>query len=110
MIPLYLVAWGITVVIESPIVAAFYPDRRARMGAVCAVATSLTNLSMNVLLPRWLGTGMTFLLVGEAAALLLEAAVYWLVAKPRDPGRALAASAVANSASFGAGLLLRGFL
>lgn len=77
------------------------------MAAVCAVTTSVTNLAMNVFLPRWLGTGMTFLLVGETGALLIEAAVYALVAKPRDPGRALAASAVANSASFGAGLLLR---
>jgi hypothetical protein len=36
----------------------------------------------------------------------LEAAAYAIVARPRDAGRALAASAVANGASFGVGLVL----
>lgn len=110
MIPPFILAWAITVAVESPCVAAFYPGRRASMAGVCAVVTSVTNLAMNVLLPRWLGTGTTFLLVGEIGALLIEAAAYAVVAKPRDVGRALAASAVANGASFGVGLVLPALL
>jgi hypothetical protein len=106
LIPPFVLAWALTVAIEAPIVAAFYPRRRAFMAGACAVATSVTNLAMNVLLPRWLGTGTTFLLVGEIGALLIEAAAYAMVARPRDAGRALAASAVANGASFEVGLLL----
>lgn len=106
MIPPFLFAWAVTVAIESPCVAAVYPGERWKMAGVCAVATSVTNLAMNVLLPRWLGVGLAFLLVGEIGALLLEAAVYALVRRPRDVGRALVASALANGASFTVGLLL----
>jgi hypothetical protein len=104
--PPFVLAWAITVAVESPIVAAFYPRRRVAMAATCAIVTSVTNLAMNVILPRWLGTGAAWLLAGEIGALLIEAAAYAIVAKPRDVGRALAASAVANGASYGVGLLL----
>jgi hypothetical protein len=43
--------------------------------------------------------------LGEALALALEAALYAAVARPLELGRALAASALANGASFAAGLL-----
>ena len=76
------------------------------MAGACAVATAATSLFMNLVLRRWLGAGLTHLLVGELAALLLEALVYALVARPRDPGRALVASALANGASFTAGFWL----
>ena len=99
-------AWLITLVVEVPCVAAFYPGQRRRMALVAAVATSATNLPMNLLLPAWVGTGDTFLLTGELAALVLEAAVYSLAARPRDVFRAAAASALANGLSFAAGLLV----
>jgi hypothetical protein len=76
------------------------------MALACAFAPSVTNLAMNVLLPRWLGTGRTFLLTGELAALVLEAAFYSFVARPKDLARAVSASALANGLSFTAGLVL----
>jgi len=39
---------------------------------------------------------------------VLEALAYLLLSRPRDPGRALIASALANSASFAVGLALAG--
>lgn len=106
MIPPFAFAWMVTVAVESPCVAAVYPGERWKMAGVCAVATSVTNVAMNVLLPRWLGVGLAFLLVGEIGALVIEALVYALVRRPRDVGRALVASAVANAASFSVGLVL----
>jgi hypothetical protein len=104
-LPGYLIAWIITVALEVPCVAALYPGQRARMALACAIATSATNLPMNLLLPRWLGTGRTFLLTGEIAALVLEAAVYFFAARPKDLARAITASALANGLSFAAGLV-----
>lgn len=106
MIPAFAFAWAVTVAVESPIVAAVYPGQRRKMAGVCAVTTSVTNLAMNLLLPRWLGIGVAYLLVGELSALLLEALVYAAVRRPRDVGRALVASALANAASFSSGLVL----
>lgn len=99
-------AWLVTLAVEVPCVAALYPGQRGRMALAAALATSATNLPMNLLLPRWLGAGQAFLLTGELLALVLEAGVYLLAARPRDLPRAAAASALANGLSFGAGLLL----
>ena len=106
MIPPYAIACAVTVAIECPIVAAVFPGQRLRMAAVCAVATAATNLFMNLLLRRWLGAGLTHLLVGELSALVLEALAYVIFCRPREVGRALVASALANGASFSAGFLV----
>jgi hypothetical protein len=103
-----LLAALLTVALETPCVAWRYPGQRLRLGLACALGTAATNLAMNVLLPRWLGTGAAWLLVGEGGALLLEGVLYTAVARPRDPVRAFTASALANGVSFGAGLLLWG--
>jgi hypothetical protein len=103
----YLLALGITLVLETPIVAALYPGRRLRLAVVCALASTATHLFMHVLLPGWLPRGVSALQVGEAVATLAEAAAYAVAARG-EVGRALVASALANSASFGAGLLLFG--
>jgi hypothetical protein len=99
-------AWLLTLAAEVPLVALVYPGQRTRMAAACALGTTVTNLAMNLALPRWLGAGAAFLVVGEAGALLLEAALYARVGRPRDLARALVASALANGASFAAGLML----
>ena len=96
----------LTVIIEVPCVGLMYPQKRARMMLTCAVITSATNLAMNIWLPRWLGSGATFLIVGETAALALEALTYWLISKPHELARAVAASAFANALSFASGLWL----
>src|SRR5512142_1725984 len=102
----YLVALGITLVLEVPIVAALYPGRRARLALVCAVATTATHLLLHFGFPRLLPRGSPVLLAGEAFATLSEAAVYAVFG--RELGRALVASGLANAASFGAGLILFG--
>lgn len=106
MTALYLVALGITLGTEVPVVTLLYPGQRLRLGAACAVATTATHLAMHFVLPGLLPAGISALLAGEAFALAAEAAVYLAVSRPHDPGRALVASALANSLSFGAGLVL----
>jgi hypothetical protein len=106
LLPPFIFAWLVTVLIEAPIVAAFYPRRRLRMALVAAIATSATNLAMNLFLPRWVGVGTAFLVLGEGGALLTEAAVYTLMGHPIDHPRALAAAGLANASSFAVGFVL----
>ena len=105
MMPAVVFAWLVTLTIEVPCVALWYPGQRRRMAVVCAITTSITNVVMNVLLPRWLGPDAA-VGFGELGALGVEAAVYALASRPRDIGRALAASGLANGLSFAAGLIL----
>lgn len=106
LLPPFIFAWLVTVIIEAPIVAAFYSRRRLRMGLVAAATTSATNLFMNLFLPRWVGVGMAFIILGEGGALLVEAVVYSLMSQSNDHARALAASGLANASSFAIGLVL----
>jgi hypothetical protein len=96
----------LSVAVEAPIVAAFYPRRRLRMATVAAVATSATNVAMNLLLPHWESSAAAFLFLGEGASFAVEAIVYALGARPLDLPRALAASAFANATSFAFGAFL----
>lgn len=107
MYSLVITAWLVTVAIEAPIVAIIYKNQRGRMALASALATSATNLTMNLVLFRLLSRD-NYLLVGELGALVLEALVYWLVARPKDLPRALVASAVANTASYMLGAMLLG--
>ena len=100
-----IVAWLFTLVVEVPIVATLYGRQWRRMAITAAVATSLTNLAMNLWWSRCASSVLGFLLVGELAALVIEAVVYCLAARQRGFGQALLASAVANSASFGLGIV-----
>ncbi|MFA6033615.1 MAG: hypothetical protein WC889_12005, partial [Myxococcota bacterium] len=59
-------------------------------------------------LPHYFTTTGSWLLAGELQATALEALAYWLLGKPRDLPRALIASAMANSLSYGVGVLLGG--
>jgi hypothetical protein len=99
-------ALAVTLLVEVPIVAAFYRGHRLRMAIACAFATTATNLALNLVLMRTTLAYDPALLGGELVALLFEALVYLAVAPGRDVSRALAVSATANFASFAAGLLL----
>ena len=99
------VALAITLVIEVPIVAAFYRGHRVRMAIAATLANIATNLAMNALLVRGALPYNPTLLAGEGVALAAEAIVYGLVAPGRDWAKAITASAAANLASFAAGLL-----
>lgn len=106
MSPAYLAALGITLAVEVPVVAALFPGQRLRMAVTCALATSATHLFMHFALPQLLPPGGPVLLLGELIALVVEAGVYAAAARPRELGRALIASALANSLSYAAGLVI----
>jgi len=95
-----LLALVITVAVEVPIVALVFAGQRRRMAIVAAVTTGITNLLMNTLLRQTVADNLTFLHLGELGALVIEAGVYFLASKPREPGRAIAASALANATSY----------
>ena len=98
-----LAALVVTLLLEIPIVAAAYPGQRVRLTAVALVANTFTNLTLNVLLPRWpLGRGH-YILVGEILAVVMEAAALAVASRPRDTGRALVVSGLGNALSYGAG-------
>lgn len=99
------ISLAITLLIETPVVAAFYPRQRKRMALICVAVTGASNLLMNVFLLYAVRLEWTGLLCwAELTAFLLEAVAYWLVVG--DKQRALLASAAANMASFVAGLLV----
>ena len=91
-----LFAMTVTAAIEPPIVGSIF--RRWDMAAIALVTTIVTNLAMNLWLARMFARESTFVIVGEACAFLIEAAVYYAVS--RDARRSLLASAVANAVSF----------
>jgi hypothetical protein len=90
----------VTLVIEVPIVAALFPRQRSRMAAIALVANTVTNLTLNVGLPHVGVHGTPRILVGESAALVVEALAYALLSRPREVGRAIIASAIGNGLSF----------
>jgi hypothetical protein len=99
-----LVALATTLAIETPIVVLFHWHEATRM-AVVAIATNVcSNVAMNTLLFAAAPSHSSFLLIGEVGALVIEAAAYYFASRSRELGRALAASAIANAASFAAGL------
>jgi hypothetical protein len=91
----------VTILVEAPLVGLVY--RRLAMALVCAVTTGVTNLVMNRFLFRAVRSAEQYILIGELGAVLIEALVYFLVARKHGAARAIAASALANSASFVAG-------
>jgi hypothetical protein len=103
-VSLYFLALAITVVVETPIVAAFFPGRRLRLALTCVVATTATHVLLHFVFPRLLPAGISPLVFGEAFATLAEAAAYAVVSM--ELGKSLVASALANSASFAVGLLV----
>ncbi|MEY4548041.1 MAG: hypothetical protein RL685_4236 [Pseudomonadota bacterium] len=96
----------VTLAVEVPIVALAYPRERARLALVCALATSVTNLAMNVWLVHALSSREAYLLWGELGASVLEALAYAAADRRHELGRALVASGLANALSFSAGLWL----
>lgn len=100
----YLLVLGITLVVETPIVAALFPGRRLRLAITCAAANIVTHVLLHFVFPRLLPAGVSPLVVGEAFATLAEAGAYAVA--NRDTARSLVASALANSASFAVGLLV----
>lgn len=100
-----LTALVVTLALEVPIVALFYRREWRRMAVVAAVATTITNLLMNLVLFGRVPY-LVYLGAGEVGATLVEAAAYFVASRDRGLGLALLASALANAASFAAGQLV----
>lgn len=109
----YLLSLLLTLAVEVPLVALCFPERRARLAATAALATTLTHLCMHFVLFGLLGP-RRFLPAGEALAFVAEGLTYALVIRStatsddlrRTLVRGLLASALANGASFAAGWAL----
>jgi|GEM_PF-5661097 len=96
----------LTVAVEVPTVAVFFPRQRFTMALTCLVTTSATHVvlfgcSFSGAVLRTVG-----LVIAEAFALIAEAVVYTTISRPHDLPRALMASAAANALSFAASLLM----
>lgn len=94
-----------TLCVEVPIVAWFYREQWRRMAVTAFLATSATNLAMNLGLLRWASSTYWYLVIGETSAVIVEAYLYFRLDRSRRIDQALIASATANSASFLLGLL-----
>jgi len=105
-VPPYLSALGLTVAVEVPVVVALYPGQRLRLGAICCVATTLTHALLFLVLFRFVALTSWTLVLAESGALVAEAVAYAAASRPRSMPRGLMASALANAASFGLGLLV----
>jgi hypothetical protein len=89
-----------TLLIEVPIVALGFPKRRLRLILVAIAANTLTNLTLNLLLPAIPFLRPHRLLLGETLAVVVEALAYVVAAGPGSFGRALVVSGIGNALSF----------
>jgi hypothetical protein len=105
VIALIAFALAVTLLVEVPVVVAFYPGQRRRMAIACAVVTTVTSLVMNVAL-AFTSRSAIVVAFAQLGALLIESSAYYAVARPRDRARALTAAAAANVFSYAAGLFL----
>ena len=101
----WAIALAITLGIELPLVALLFPGQRLKMAAVALAANTITNLTLNLALPRVELLHGWHVLVGEAFALVAETAAYVWASRPRDFARSLLASSLGNALSFAAGLI-----
>ena len=101
------IALAITLTAEVPVVTLLYRSQWMRMAATCVAANVVTNLWMNMVLIRWVHSYESYLLIGESAALCVEALTYVVASRQRGVTWALLASATANLASFALGNLVR---
>jgi hypothetical protein len=106
----WLVAFLITVAVETPIVVALtrgHPTAAGRRALIAVFAQLVTHPLVWFVFPRIVGlTGRSSLALSELWAWLAEAAFYGVVLPGISPARALGVSAIANAASILAGLAL----
>jgi hypothetical protein len=117
ILPFWLQAFAFTLAVEIPLfvaVARFRggaeTDRRAplwRLALAGAAGTCLTHPLLWFVWPRVVHDYQLYIASGELLIAVIESATFYALARPISPGRAIAASFIANSASFGLGILLR---
>jgi hypothetical protein len=106
MIPGWAAALAVALLIEVPLVALLFPGQRLKMAAVAIIMNAATNLTLNLVLPRFYWLHGRWLLPGEVLAVVAEATAYALASRPRDVPRSLFASALSNTLSFAAGVFV----
>jgi hypothetical protein len=95
-----------TLLIEVPLVVWLLPGPRPVVLLVAVVANVATNLFLNVALPHFVLCRPHALGIGETLAVVVEALAYYCVSRPREAGRALFVSGLANAASYSGGPLV----
>jgi hypothetical protein len=107
--PYWLKAFAFTQAIEIPIWTML--GRRAvpwwRAALAGAACTCLTHPLLWFVWPRVVHGYGAYIASGELLVAAIETAVFWALARPVALPRAVAASFLANAASYGGGLLLR---
>jgi len=109
MVTTYLLALGLTLVVEIPVALLVLHRRGWRVVLLAAVVANLiSHPLLHFALPRLLSPANRglFLLVGELGVFVLEALVYLVVARPRPRAMAVVAAALANLVSYALGMLL----
>ena len=104
----WLIAFLLTLAVELPIVLVVL-RRETSPGRILAAglaANLMTHPVVWFLLPRLFSSYLVYLLVAELGAFLAEALVYRAALRPLSRRMAVSASALANAASLGLGLLL----
>ncbi|XXT21252.1 hypothetical protein WME94_06770 [Sorangium sp. So ce429] len=103
-------AFALTLLVElavaSPLLGPAEPSRRRR-AALVAIANIASHPAVWFIFPALALGATTRLALSELWAVLLEVGVYRLALRDLPALRAVAASALANGASLGLGLLLR---
>jgi hypothetical protein len=110
----WFTAFLVTVAVEGPIVWWFVRGQEAsvlRVGTAVLLANLASHPAVWFIFTQLLLVGAaTFTLTTEAWAVLVEAVLYGLALRNVGPRRALAASLVANTASYLVGVLVGRFL
>lgn len=106
---LYALGLGTTIAIETPLAAlALRPTGWRKIVPWAVAANVLTHASMHFVLPRLGLSPLAWEIAGECQALVVEAAVFALVIRPRSAWLALAASAACNGSSYLIGIAFFG--
>ena len=101
-------AFGLTLTLELVVLLAVFrhEHRTARVVLAAAVGNLLTHPIVYLVLPRVLEAYSTYLIVAELFAFGVEIPVILALVRPSPWYRAVGASALANGASYLAGLVL----
>jgi hypothetical protein len=115
--PYWLQAFVFTLNVEIPLFVAVArlgsgheKDRRAplwRLALAGAAGTCLTHPLLWFVWPRVVHDYAAYIASGEILIAVIESATFFALARPISLPRAIAASFVANGASYGLGILLR---
>lgn len=104
----WFLAFLFTIAVEIPIAGGILSFRRSvsRVWLVILLTHCISHPTLWFVLLPTLPAGWGGYLAAEAIVWTFEAMVYSVMVKPRDVGRAVAASVVANAVSFGVGELV----